>query len=61
MFLRNKVESLRGSVDAVFEIGIEIAKVYEFHKKRRYAVDVDLYRVVTNSHSRRDDVLERRF
>jgi predicted RNA methylase len=61
MFLRNRVESLSGSVDAVFEIRIEIAKTYEFHKKRRYAVDVDLYRVVTNSHSRRDDVLERRF
>ena len=58
MFLRNKVESLRGSVDAIFEIGIEIAKTYEFHKKRRYSVDADLYRVVVNSHSRSDNVLE---
>lgn len=58
MFLRNKVESLRGSVDAIFEIGIEIAKTYEFHKKRRYSVDADLYRVVVNSHSRSDNALE---
>ncbi|MCJ7635749.1 METTL5 family protein [Candidatus Bathyarchaeota archaeon] len=58
IFLRNRVESLSGSVDAVFEIGIEIAKTYEFHKKRRYAVDVDLYRVVVNSHSRSDNVLK---
>ncbi len=58
IFLRNKVESLRGSVDAIFEIGIEIAKTYEFHKKRRYAVDVDLYRVVVNPLSRSDNVLK---
>jgi predicted RNA methylase len=58
VFLKNRVESLRGSVDAIFEIGIEIAKTYDFHKKRRYAVDVDLYRVVINSHNRSDNVLE---
>ncbi len=49
LFLKKKVKSLNGSVDAIFEIGIEITKTYNFHKKRRYAVDVDLYRVVVNS------------
>lgn len=48
-FLRNVVEGLGGRVDAVFEMEIEIARTYEFHRKKRYPVAVDLYRVITDS------------
>jgi len=48
-FLKNAVEELGGKVDAVFEMEIEIARTYEFHRKRRYPVAVDLYRITANS------------
>jgi len=50
-FLKNAVEELGGKVDAVFEMEIEIARTYEFHRKRRYPVKVDLYRVISSEAS----------
>jgi len=48
-FLRNVVEKLQGKVDAVYEMEIEIARTYEFHRKRRYQVAVDLYRIISGT------------
>jgi len=48
-FLKKVVEELGGKVDAVFGMEIEVARTYEFHRKRRYPVAVDLYRIITNS------------
>lgn len=47
-FLKSAVEEIGGKVDAVFEMEIEIARTYEFHRKRRYPVAVDLYRIIAN-------------
>jgi putative methylase len=48
VFLRNAVEKLGGEVDAIFNMELEIPRTYEFHTKKRYQVEVDLYRVISN-------------
>lgn len=48
-FLKNTVDKLGGKVDAIFNIEIEIARTYAFHRKKRYPVDTDLYRITTVS------------
>ena len=48
LFLKDAVERLGGRVDAVFEMEIGVARTYDFHKKRRYPVVVDLYRVIAH-------------
>jgi predicted RNA methylase len=48
VFLRNNVEKLGGKVDAIFNMEIEIPRTYEFHTKKRYQVEVDLYRVISS-------------
>jgi predicted RNA methylase len=44
-FLANKVSSLGGRVDRVFELEIRLLKTYPFHKKKNYPVNADLYRI----------------
>ncbi len=46
-FLRDKVEELGGKVDAIFKIRMELARTYNFHKKKHYPVEADLYRVIS--------------
>jgi predicted RNA methylase len=48
-FLIKTIERLGGKVDAIFSMRINIPRTYEFHKKERYAVDVDLFRAVSES------------
>ena len=45
-FLREHIPSLGGVIDRVYEIDIVIGRTYEFHRKRRYTVKADLYRVL---------------
>lgn len=45
-FLRRKVPQIGGRIDQVHEIEITIPRTYAFHKKRRYPVEVDLYRIL---------------
>lgn len=44
-FLTNKVSSLGGKVDRVFEVELRLPKTYPFHKKKTYPVKADLYRI----------------
>lgn len=45
-FLRRKVPQIGGRIDQVHEMEITIRRTYVFHKKRRYPVEVDLYRIL---------------
>ena len=46
MFLKRKIRDLGGEVHSVYEVDIIIPRIYEFHRKRRYLVKADLYRVL---------------
>jgi len=48
-FLTKTIERLGGKVDVVFNMRIEIARTYEFHRKEHFAVDVNLFRVINES------------
>jgi len=48
-FLTKTIERLGGKVDVVFNMRIEIARTYEFHRKEHFAVDVNLFRVTNES------------
>ena len=48
-FLSKTIESLGGNVDAIFGMQINIPRTYEFHRRERYTVDVDLIRVTRRS------------
>ena len=48
-FLRQKVPQIGGRIDQVYEMEIEIRRTYDFHKRRRYPVEVDLYRITRTS------------
>lgn len=45
-FLGALIDSLGGRIDRSFEIDIIIPRLFSFHKKRRFTVQADLYRVV---------------
>ncbi len=45
-FLTRSIKSFGGKVDAIYELRIALPPTYEFHHKRRYEVDADLYRIV---------------
>ena len=45
-FLREKIPRLGGKVDHVYEMDIVIPRTYSFHQKKRYTVEVDLYRII---------------
>ena len=48
-FLRQKIPQFGGRIDQVYEMKIEIRRTYEFHKRGRYPVEVDLYRITRTS------------
>ena len=48
-FLAQKVPELEGSINQMHEMEIRIARTYKFHKKKRYPVKVDLYRILKTS------------
>lgn len=45
-FLKRKIRSLGGTVSQIYEMEITIPKMFDFHRKRRYTVDADLYRIL---------------
>lgn len=53
-FLTDKVSSLGGKVDRVFEVTMRLPKTYPFHQKKNYLVNADLYRIqrAEQNHSR---------
>lgn len=46
-FIKNKVIDFGGKIDNVFNTNITIPKIYKFHRKTKYSVDVDLYRIIS--------------
>ena len=48
-FLRQKIPQIGGRIEQVYEMEIEIRRTYGFHKRRRYPVEVDLYRIARTS------------
>ncbi|RLG93558.1 hypothetical protein DRO37_08010 [Candidatus Bathyarchaeota archaeon] len=47
LFLRREISRIGGKVDWLKEMTITIGRIYPFHKKTRYQVEVDLYRILT--------------
>jgi putative methylase len=45
-FLAQKIPELEGIVSQIYEMEINIARTYRFHKKKRYPIKVDLYRIL---------------
>jgi predicted RNA methylase len=45
-FLKQKVPRIGGKIDQIREMEIFIHRTYKFHKKRKYPVKVDLYRIL---------------
>lgn len=45
-FLKQKIKELGGEVHSAYEVDIIIPRIYKFHRKRRYLVRADLYRIL---------------
>jgi len=45
-FLSRRIPQLGGLIDHIYEVDIIINRTYEFHRKRRYIVKADLYRIL---------------
>jgi putative methylase len=46
-FIRNKVIAFGGKIDNIFKTFITIPKIYKFHRKKKYSIEVDLYRIIS--------------
>lgn len=49
-FLSRFIPELGGTVDRVYEVDIVIGRAFNFHKKIRYRVKADLYRIISSGH-----------
>jgi len=47
LFLKREISRMGGKVDWLKEMTITIGRIYPFHKKMRYQVEADLYRILT--------------
>ena len=47
LFLKREISRLGGKIDWLKEMTITIGRVYPFHRKMRYQVEADLYRILT--------------
>jgi predicted RNA methylase len=45
-FLKQKIPRIGGRIDQIREMEIFINRTYAFHRKKRYPVKVDLYRII---------------
>ena len=45
-FLNKRIPQLGGMIDHIYEIDIVIGRTYKFHRKKRYLIKADLYRVL---------------
>ncbi|HIE18296.1 TPA: methyltransferase domain-containing protein [Candidatus Bathyarchaeota archaeon] len=50
-FLEDKILKIGGKIDWLKEMRLTIGRTYHFHKKRRYHVAVDLYRITRSGAS----------
>ncbi len=48
VFLKNKIEKLGARVTQLETFQFPIGRLFEYHKKQKHMVDVDLYRICTN-------------
>jgi len=46
-FLRKRIPQLGGFIDHVYEMDIVLSRTYSFHRRRRYIVKADLYRILS--------------
>lgn len=46
-YLRKKIATLGGKIEKIFELEIILPHTYTFHRKRKYHVKTDLYRIKT--------------
>jgi len=46
-FLKREIPQIGGRIDKVYETQIIIRRTYDFHRKRRYPVKVNLYRILS--------------
>ncbi|NVM54750.1 MAG: 50S ribosomal protein L11 methyltransferase [Candidatus Helarchaeota archaeon] len=46
-FLRNLIQNQNALVDAIVPIQILIPHLFNFHKKKQYPIEVDLYRIIS--------------
>jgi len=44
-FLSRKIQSFGGKVDRIYEIRLSIPRTFNFHRKEKYSVEADLYRL----------------
>lgn len=45
-FIKSLVRKCEGNVDGIFQMKLVIPPTFNFHRKRKYQVNVDLYRIV---------------
>lgn len=45
-FLSERIQQMGGAIDRIYEMKIVIGRTYRFHRKRRYIVEADLYRIL---------------
>ena len=45
LFLEDKIRRMDGEISWIKEINLTIGRTYQFHKKRKYQVEADLYRI----------------
>jgi len=50
-FLKQEIPQIGGRMDKVYEMQIIIRRTYEFHRKRRYPVKANLYRILSATSS----------
>ena len=48
-FIKRFIERHGGKVTSIYQMKLNIPKMFKFHTKRRHEVDVDLYRIERNS------------
>jgi predicted RNA methylase len=48
-FLKQKMPRIGGKIDQIREMEIVIQRTYSFHTKRKYPVNVDMYRILKTS------------
>jgi putative methylase len=47
-FLKNEIEKLGARIAQLETFQFPIGRLFEYHKKQKHMVDVDLYRICTN-------------
>lgn len=53
-FLAKCIPKMGGVIDRIYEVDIVIGRIYSFHKRRRYRVKADLYRILRSETSHQE-------